>query len=229
MAQKFTKLRINAERLGSIQEIKQLLSDFENAYNHLFAFNFIVDTLYENFKIQRNTQRENDFTLENLRSQFFDSNKYPFDPFIFEFLYSGIYYNQHNISKPALLDLYNKVDIDQIIFPTERLQITRVNIQSPGFWEFSGISKVLEQIREYLKDRHERIKDNSYRNRQEEEKGELDIIAKKESIINQRIETLRKIGCNEVEVRQFVIQAVTQPLGILGKQQANGFIEGPEE
>lgn len=44
------------------------------------------------------------------------------------------------------------------------LSLGRVILNSPGFWEFVGGLNPLEQIRIYLSERHERKKDNEYRN-----------------------------------------------------------------
>jgi len=57
-----------------------------------------------------------------------------------------------------LIDLQNKVNFENIVLPSERLFFSKVNIQSPGFWEVMGSLNPLQQIREYLKDRHERKK-----------------------------------------------------------------------
>ena len=92
-----------------------------------------------------------------------------------------------------------------------------------------GSLNPLQQIREGLKDHHERKKDNKYRNRQEEELGELDIIEKKENIISKQIEILKKLGYSDTEIRQLVNIMVIEPLNKLDKHQDNGQIEGPEQ
>lgn len=51
----------------------------------------------------------------------------------------------------------------QNMAPDDRLELRRISIESPGFWEFFGALNPLQQIREYLKDRHERRKDVDYR------------------------------------------------------------------
>ncbi len=43
--------------------------------------------------------------------------------------------------------------------PNARLTLERVRIESPGIWEFLGSLNPLQQIREYLKDRHSRRQD----------------------------------------------------------------------
>jgi len=45
MADEPAKLRIKAGRSGSVNEIKRLLSDLETAYNSIYYFILMVDTL----------------------------------------------------------------------------------------------------------------------------------------------------------------------------------------
>lgn len=123
---------------------------------------------------------------------------------------------------PNLIEFQNQIDIDKLVIPDDRLHITKVNIQSPGYWEFLGNINPLEKIRKYLNDRHEREKDRKYRNRQEQEKGDLEIVDKK-------IELLKKMGYSETEIRQLATTMVTNPLRQLDQYQDNGQIDEPEE
>ena len=54
--------------------------------------------------------------------------------------------------------------------PDYRLEIRRIQINSPGFWEFLGALNPLQQIREYLNDRHRRRQDHKYREQAERER-----------------------------------------------------------
>jgi hypothetical protein len=38
-------LKIKAKRLGTVKEVKEFLTDFENAYNSIYFFDFLVNTL----------------------------------------------------------------------------------------------------------------------------------------------------------------------------------------
>lgn len=229
MAEEFSNLRIKAERLGSVREINQLLSAIENAYNHLYAFEYIVDSLIQNQELQFRLNDDRYHRWRKMWKEFSNRKDYPFDPFFYEMIYEDFLFRLPYTPKVNLLELKNNIIFDEIILPHNRLQLTRVNVQSPGFWEFLGSLNPLQQLREYLKDRHERQKDTNYRNRQEEEKGDLDNILKKEGIINQRIDMLHKLGYNETEIRQFVFPMIVQPLNLVGRQQDNGLIETPEE
>jgi hypothetical protein len=51
-----------------------------------------------------------------------------------------------------------------------RLIVSRVVLESPGFWEVFGSLNPLEVLRKYLNDRHERSKDRNYRSDAEHER-----------------------------------------------------------
>lgn len=229
MTEELSVLSIKAERLGSVKEVKQLLTDFENVYNHLYTFEIIIDSLYNTQERQIQISENRIHRWRKMWKDYSNRKESPFDHFFFEMIYKDYFDRMQYIPKTNLIELQSKIDFDKIILPGDRLQLSRINIQSPGFWEFLGALNPLQQIREYLKDRHERKKDKAYRNRQEEEKGELEILTQRDGIINRRIGMLRELGYTETEIRQFVFLMVTQPLNILGRQQDNGFIEGPEQ
>jgi hypothetical protein len=52
--------------------------------------------------------------------------------------------------------------------PYARLVLEHVRIESPGFWEFVASLNPLQQIREYLNDRHRRRQDGEFRDASEE-------------------------------------------------------------
>jgi len=127
-------------------------------------------------------------------------------------------------------------DAPEYIVPTDRLELSRVLIESPGFWEFAGALNPLQQLREYLKDRHERRKDHLYRESAEKERLELEnellqaqILEKEGSILRSQILTLRELGYSQEEIRELVWTRLGPPLSRLGRHQDRGLIEGPEE
>jgi len=228
MATEQTILRIKAEKLGTVTEVKNLLTDLENAYNSIYAFDFLVDTIA--YDRERNFRRDDErfHRMRKYWKEFSNRKDFPYDPFFFEMFWEdNLYRRQNNL--PNLLELQSKIDIEKIVLPSDRLVISKVNIQSPGFWEFLGGLNPLQQIREYIKDRHERDKDKKYRSRQEEELGDLSIEEKKNNIINQRIDMLKKAGYTDNEIRQLVTAMVIIPLKKLDRYQDNGQIETPEE
>jgi len=228
MATETSTLKIKAERLGTVKEVKQLLTDFENAYNSIYAFDFLVETL-SNDRDRRLRLLDKRFHIWRKYWKEFSMRKdFPYDPFMFEFFWDR-YLHRTDESTINLLELQSKIDIDKIVLSADKLTISKVNIQSLGFCEFLGSLNPLQQIREYLNDRHERQKDKKYRSRQEEELGDLSIMEKKNNIINQRIEILRGLSYSETEIRQLVMTMVIEPLNKLGGLQDNGQIDGLEE
>jgi len=121
---------------------------------------------------------------------------------------------------------------DQML-PEYRLELRRVSIQSPGFWEFIGGLNPLQQLREFLNDRHERRKDHEYRELAEKERLRLDnellqrqILEKENSILREQLSIMREVGLGDAEIRQFIWSRLGAPLSQLGRHQDSGLIEG---
>jgi hypothetical protein len=121
----------------------------------------------------------------------------------------------------------------ELIVPDDVLMVTRVSIGSPGFWEFLGSLNPLQQIREFLNDRHKRRQDHEYRELAEKEKLVLDneliqsqILEKQNSILRERVEIMRDAGFSEKQIREFVWSSVGKPLSQLGRHQDARLIEG---
>jgi hypothetical protein len=112
------------------------------------------------------------------------------------------------------------------IQPGATLELTQVEIHSPGFFEFLGMLNPLNTIREYLNDRHERLKDKRYREPLEREKLILENellshqIRKEElDILGSELEMMREHGFDEDYLRQYVWQSIGQPLARLARHQ----------
>lgn len=78
----------------------------------------------------------------------------------------------YDIGLPPYINLPLRLPTDSILLE-ERLVIHRVQLVSPGFWEFLGALNPLHQIREYLDDRHRRRHDKEYREQAEQDKLSL--------------------------------------------------------
>ena len=115
--------------------------------------------------------------------------------------------------------------------PRDRLVMTRVRIESPGFWEFLGALNPLQQIREYLNDRHKRRQDREFREAAEKERLELEnellrrqIYETENAALRERIEILRKLGYSDEDIDRMIWSSVGVPLSRLGKHQDTGLI-----
>ncbi|WP_157579171.1 hypothetical protein [Spirosoma montaniterrae] len=124
---------------------------------------------------------------------------------------------------------------NEFLLPEHRMVISKINIQSPGFWEVLGTLNPLQQIREYLNDRHSRGKDLRWREQSEKEKAMLEneliqrqIFEADNRTMKERISIFRDLGFSDQEIRQIIWTNVGKPLMELGKHQDNGLIEGTE-
>ncbi len=184
-----TKLRVNTEKLGDIRNIIQYLQVLEKAYNHLYAFDFII-------------------TDAKLRHKKLNESSW-------------------GTSKPVrMIPSIRKPE--EVVLTEDRLQLTSIVIESPGFWEFFGNINPLEVIRKYLCDRHERKKDEAYRNQQEKERGELENEKLRTQIVQEKVNVLKGLGVPEEKIRKALFEHVIKPLGELDAIQDKGLVVDAE-
>ena len=122
-----------------------------------------------------------------------------------------------------------------LIPPAARITLDRVKIESPGSWEFVASLNLLQQIREYLNDRHKRRQDREYREQSERTRLELEnemirrqIEEKDLSILRDRIAILRDVGYDDDDIRRIVWMSVGNSLSRLGQHQDSNLIGGAE-
>jgi hypothetical protein len=114
------------------------------------------------------------------------------------------------------------------IWPDDRLTLKRVELSSPGFWEFLGKLNPLEVIRLYLNDRHERCKDKKYREANEAVRLQLEneLIANK--VIKERLAIGRSVGLTKRELAPLINGLLLLPMHALSHYQDDGLIETVE-
>jgi hypothetical protein len=138
---------------------------------------------------------------------------------------------------PAILGGIPKTEVPdpESVLPEFRLTIKRVRIESPGFWEFVGSLNPLQQIRDYLNDRHKRRQDREFRENVESTKLRLEneliqrsIWEKENAVLRDRIAVLRDLGFTDGDIRQLIWSVAGGSLVNLGKHQDTGMIDGAE-
>lgn len=113
----------------------------------------------------------------------------------------------------------NKDKVKSLVPQSDRLKSYRAEFHSPGFWDFLGKLNPLETIREYLNDRHERQKDQNYRNKAEQDKLELENIAAKVKLYREAYDVLIARGGKEQDIAILRDQLLIEPLKKLDKYQ----------
>lgn len=98
------------------------------------------------------------------------------------------------------------------------------SFNSPGFWEAIASWNPLKVMCDYLEQRHERKKDNNYRNAIEQELGELEIVAKRNEVLAQQVETLKRSGFSDQEIKELMSKYIANSLENLGKRVDSGQI-----
>jgi len=120
-----------------------------------------------------------------------------------------------------------------MIAPSARLSLERVQIESPGIWEFAASLNPLEQIRKFLIDRHEHRKDKKYREQSEKERLKLDnelihaqIVKQSIANLHYMIEVMGEAGIDDDVLQQIIWAQVGNPMSRLGVHQDTGLIGG---
>ncbi|EOW4146845.1 hypothetical protein ACOW9W_004154 [Vibrio parahaemolyticus] len=116
--------------------------------------------------------------------------------------------------------------------PEHYLEIIGVEFHSPGFWEFLGKLNPLEVLRQYLNDRHERKKDEDYRNVLEKEKLGIENDILKLEFTRKVIEVARQTGHSEEEIKSIVRDQIMIPLislDALSEKEMVTYVEIPED
>lgn len=115
---------------------------------------------------------------------------------------------------------------DSFVFGDELLLVGRVELRSPGFWEFVGALNPLEAIRKYLDDRHRRRQDREYREREDERELGLENDLREIGVVRERLNLAREFGVPEEDLAPLVQSLIAKPLGALGALQDRGVIDG---
>jgi hypothetical protein len=117
------------------------------------------------------------------------------------------------------------------IHPKDQLEITRITIQSAGWIELLGSLNPLQQIREYLKDRHERKKDKEWRWETEKQRAlaELEILriqAERERLgaISEFNELLERMDISPEQRQKILWERIGVPLMRLARHQDTGLL-----
>ncbi len=125
-----------------------------------------------------------------------------------------------------------------VVIPDDRLRVHRVEISSPGVWEFLGALSPIVQLREYAKDRHERRKDKEWREAQERremvlenekrerevQKMDLQNIQLRDSILNEQANLLISLGYTEEQIRRLLNAHYFGPMSHLEHHFDSGLI-----
>lgn len=110
------------------------------------------------------------------------------------------------------------------------LVVSQVTLRSPGFWEFMGSLNPLEVLRQYLNDRHERRKDDTFRSPAEAERLAIENASLKLDVVRQYLDLQREYAdeLGAVEgLQDEIVGAIRPALGRLGEVDDRRLIEGP--
>lgn len=117
------------------------------------------------------------------------------------------------------------------IYPEDQLELARISIQSPGWVELLGSLNPLQQLREYLKDRHERNKDRAWRSDAEKERARLENEILRSQAQRERIgvigdcnKLLEEMGIEPDERQRILWERLGSAMVRLGQHQDTGLL-----
>ena len=178
------RVRIYGNKLGTSRDIILLLKAIEKNYITILA-------------------HENLIELFNASNEAIDGKTY--------YNLNGERYSFLRENHDRLMQHYEKYEISDMISPDDYPIITKINFNSPGWWEVIGKWNIFEQLRKYLKERHERKKDIAFEWEVEKQKSQVEIESiqlsndlLKLEITQNMIKQLKTIGLTDIEIRHFV-------------------------
>jgi hypothetical protein len=115
-------------------------------------------------------------------------------------------------------------ELESLVQPHDRLLLRAVRLESPGLWKMVGQLNLLETIRKYLNDRHERRKDRQYREAAEQERLALQNRLLQIKSIDNALTVARKHGASDGEMASLRQHLLYQPLAQLNEFQDSGLI-----
>lgn len=115
-------------------------------------------------------------------------------------------FRNHDRILSTFMRFANDYHVEEFIAPEDKLIICSINFNSPGFWEVLGSWNPLNQIREYINERHARKRDKEYA-------WELDKKTMQTEVEKKRLE-------NDM-LRVELIQTITKQLQSIGLDEEN--------
>lgn len=117
------------------------------------------------------------------------------------------------------------------VYPADQLEITRISIRSAGWLEALASLNPLQQMREYLKDRHERQQDKDWRSATQKDKAILENEVLQAQAERERIGVIRdynalleEVGFSPEERKRMIWERLGPPLSLLGRHQDTGLL-----
>jgi hypothetical protein len=191
------RLIVNGEGGVEVEHVVEFLSDLRNAYNSILAFDIITSQLSD--------------------------WPFPYEPLTDNPVFTLRRRGRRGVQVVGDWPI-NGEQVATLVPLGERLVLSAVEIASPGLWEFLGSLSMLEVLRRYLADRHERRKDRAYRETAEERRLFLENLQREDALISGRLRTLRENGATERQLAPLLNGLLNRPLTALDKHQDRGLI-----
>lgn len=196
-------LRIHGHGEVEVELVISYLSDLKHAYNSIILFESIIDGL---------DRAARDFPFP----------RYPF----------GLYLDWPVARRRGVGHIREwpprPEEVASFVPASEQLVLSSVRLSSPGSWDFLGALNPLEVLRKAINDRHERRKDEEYRESTEKRRLELENQILETELISKRITVARELGATKRDLAPLLNELVYKPILQLDRSQDRGVITSAE-
>jgi hypothetical protein len=184
-----------------VDEAIGFLESIQQAYNKVYAFLSLIDSLDSAQRHLPNRDTQNTAIVEFFSSQI-----------------------AHYIATSERFYEFAR----DVVPASDKLLLNSVVLESPGFWAFLGKLNPLEVVRKYLCDRHERLKDRNYRNAAEKSRLEYENELLKTKIVSDRIKIAKSVGITDAQLHPLLNRLLFTPLTELDSYQDGLLIQDVE-
>lgn len=199
-------VRIYGNTLGYVQDVAFFLEKVNSAYNSALALYLLIDEFLHEYIT--NTKKKKPAWV-NISSPWDDyveagvthpytATKSSSEGRVFDF---SRHINRDDLWKFRFY--VQNVDIDSIIHPDNQLFINKIQFSSPGFWEFLANLNPIKQLEDFITtivELRRQHREDIIKNKKEM----YEILIKRTETINALIDSLKKAGYSELEIRSIV-------------------------
>lgn len=207
-AEEIVGVRVQPSTIAYLYEFTGILFDLDRAYNAVYLF----------FDLARDIE-----DMHQHWRRYWPSPEFPAILPLLNFPIRGR--RKASVLLPSIMDIENPASY---VDPGERLALKACQISSPGILDIIGKLNVLDTLRQWAQDRHERRKDREYREYAERERLQLENGLLRNEVVNGRIAVLRELGVPKTSINQVVNKLLVEPIVLVQRCLDSGEIESIE-
>lgn len=191
------RIRIYGNTLGRLDNMIDFLKALEKNYLSILSYQKIMQ------EIVFNKEGDLPFKMVGVRPDYHWQNV--------ELGINGQFKQFDYDKRRKFLEFQFLYDVNNIVLPEESPLISKISYNSPGFWEVIASWSPFEQIRMYINERHDRVKDKTYAWELDKAMKEVEIETMRLNndlirldIIDKVSVQLKEMGLSDIEIRHSI-------------------------